>query len=95
MNPEILILDEPTAGLDPLGRDELLATLAKLRRERNLTILLVSHSMEDLAEHLVRWGIHPDQLVTHTFPLEKADEAYALMASGECGKVAITFPEED
>ena len=50
--------------------------------------------MEDLVEHLVRWGIHPDELVTDTFPLEKAGEAYALMASGHCGKVAVVFPEE-
>ncbi len=49
--------------------------------------------MEDLVEHLVRWGIHPDQLVTHQFPLEKAGEAYALMASGQCGKVAVVFDD--
>jgi threonine dehydrogenase-like Zn-dependent dehydrogenase len=41
--------------------------------------------MEDLVERLVRWGIHPEELITHRFPLEKADEAYALMASGACG----------
>jgi threonine dehydrogenase-like Zn-dependent dehydrogenase len=50
--------------------------------------------MEDLVERLVRWGIHPDALVTHRFPLDKADEAYALMASGHCGKVAVCFDEE-
>ncbi|GHT67684.1 alcohol dehydrogenase [Spirochaetia bacterium] len=50
--------------------------------------------MEDLVEHLVRWNIHPDILVTHRFPLEKADEAYRLMASGDCGKVAVCFDEE-
>lgn len=49
--------------------------------------------MEDLVERLVRWGIHPEDLITHEFPLEKADEAYALMASGKCGKVAVVFPE--
>lgn len=47
--------------------------------------------MEDLVERIVRWGIHPDKLVTHHFPLEKCDEAYALMATGNCGKVAIVF----
>lgn len=47
--------------------------------------------MEDLTERLVRWGIHPEDLITHEFPLEKAGEAYALMASGNCGKVAVTF----
>ena len=50
--------------------------------------------MEELVERLVRWGIHPDRLVTHRFPLEKASEAYALMASGRCGKVAVVFDEE-
>ena len=50
--------------------------------------------MEDLVERLVRWNIHPDALITHRFPLEKADEAYALMASGACGKVAVCQDEE-
>lgn len=50
--------------------------------------------MEDLVERLVRWGIHPEDLVTHRFPLEKVDEAYRLMASGKCGKVAVCFDEE-
>ena len=49
--------------------------------------------MEELVEHLVRWGIHPDKLITHRFPLERADEAYALMASGKCGKVSITYDD--
>lgn len=47
--------------------------------------------MEELVERLVRWGIHPEDLITHEFPLEKAGEAYALMADGHCGKVAVTF----
>ena len=47
--------------------------------------------MEDLVERLVRWGIHPEDLITHEFPLEQASEAYALMAGGNCGKVAVVF----
>lgn len=47
--------------------------------------------MEELVERLVRWNIHPEDLITHEFPLEKADEAYALMAEGQCGKVAVMF----
>lgn len=54
MEPEVLILDEPTAGLDPKGRDELLDQLAKLHKERNMTIILVSHSMEDVANYAER-----------------------------------------
>lgn len=50
--------------------------------------------MEELVERIVRWKIHPEDLVTHRFPLEKAGEAYTLMASGRCGKVAVVFDEE-
>ena len=49
MNPKILILDEPTAGLDPQGRDEILNQIAELHEKRGITIVLVSHSMEDIA----------------------------------------------
>jgi threonine dehydrogenase-like Zn-dependent dehydrogenase len=50
--------------------------------------------MEDLVQRIVRWNIHPEDLVTDRFPLAKADEAYALMASGKSGKVAVVFDEE-
>lgn len=49
--------------------------------------------MMDLVERLVRWNIHPGELITNEFPLEQAPEAYALMASRKCGKVAIVYPE--
>ncbi len=54
MNPKVLILDEPTAGLDPHGRDEILGQIRKLRDEMGITIILVSHSMEDVAEYAER-----------------------------------------
>lgn len=54
MKPEVLILDEPTAGLDPKGRDEILEELAALHREKHMTIILVSHSMEDIARYADR-----------------------------------------
>ncbi len=54
MKPEVLILDEPTAGLDPKGRDEILQQVKKLQTETGMTILLVSHSMEDVAEYVDR-----------------------------------------
>ena len=54
MQPEILILDEPTAGLDPKGRDEILERIAAIQREGNRTVILVSHSMEDVAKYATR-----------------------------------------
>ena len=54
MKPEILILDEPTAGLDPQGRDEILGQVKKLHEEGNITVVLVSHSMEDVADYVKR-----------------------------------------
>lgn len=54
MKPEVLILDEPTAGLDPKGRDEILNQIKQLQTQTGLTILLVSHSMEDVAEYVDR-----------------------------------------
>lgn len=49
MEPKILILDEPTAGLDPLGRDEILSKIRDMHKRMNLTVMLISHSMEDVA----------------------------------------------
>ena len=54
MQPEVLVLDEPTAGLDPKGRDEILDQVAKLKEETGITVILVSHSMEDVAKYVDR-----------------------------------------
>ena len=54
MAPEVLILDEPTAGLDPKGRDEILDEISSLHKERGITVILVSHSMEDVAKYVER-----------------------------------------
>ncbi|MDD6326192.1 MAG: ATP-binding cassette domain-containing protein, partial [Lachnospiraceae bacterium] len=54
MKPEVLILDEPTAGLDPAGRDEVLDLIAQMHRELGITVILVSHSMEDVARYVDR-----------------------------------------
>ncbi len=54
MKPKMLILDEPTAGLDPKGREEILGQIKKLQEETGITIILVSHSMEDVAEYVDR-----------------------------------------
>ena len=54
MKPDVLILDEPTAGLDPKGRDDILSLISKLHKEMGITIILVSHSMEDVADYVDR-----------------------------------------
>ena len=80
MDPEVLILDEPTAGLDPAGRDEILNQIKYLRDKRGITILLVSHSMEDVAQYANRLLVvhegriafdgHPRRVFTHYKELE-------------------------
>ncbi len=54
MRPKVLVLDEPTAGLDPKGRDDILDQVAHLHRETGMTVILVSHSMEDIARYVER-----------------------------------------
>ena len=81
MEPEVEILDEPTAGLDPSGRDEILDLVAKLHKERNLTVILVSHSMEDVARYVERlivmnhgtvaFDATPGEVFSHYKELEK------------------------
>ena len=50
--------------------------------------------MEELVERLVRWGLHPADLITHRFALGEVSRAYELMSSGRCGKVSVCFDEE-
>ena len=60
MKPKMLILDEPTAGLDPKERDEILDLIAAMHKERNMTVVLVSHSMEDVAKYVERMIVMND-----------------------------------
>lgn len=81
MKPEVLILDEPTAGLDPKGRDEILDQISKLKRETGITVLLVSHSMDDVARYVdriivmnkgsVMYDDEPREVFRHYQELEK------------------------
>jgi len=81
MQPEVLVLDEPTAGLDPKGRDEILDRISALQKERGLTIVLVSHSMEDVARYVDRLIVMnagekaydgtPEEVFRHYRELEK------------------------
>ena len=54
MDPDVLVLDEPTAGLDPKGRDDILNRIAEMQAERGITVILVSHSMDDVARYVSR-----------------------------------------
>ena len=81
MKPKVLVLDEPTAGLDPKGRDEILDQIAYLQKESNLTVVLVSHSMEDIAKYVDRivvmnkgckmYDDEPKKVFAHYEELEK------------------------
>ena len=80
MKPKVLILDEPTAGLDPRGREEILNLIKRLQKKSGMTILLVSHSMEDVAEYVDRILVmnhgrvmldgEPKEVFTHVEELE-------------------------
>ncbi len=80
MKPEVLILDEPTAGLDPKGRDEIFSQIKKLREDTGMTVILVSHSMEDVAKYVERiivmdhgsilFDNEPKEVFTHWEKLE-------------------------
>ncbi|MCI7107306.1 MAG: energy-coupling factor transporter ATPase [Lachnospiraceae bacterium] len=86
MKPDVLILDEPTAGLDPAGRDEILGLVSKMHRELGITIILVSHSMEDVAEYVDRiivmnqGSVLYDALPKEVFAHYKELEAVGLAA---------------
>lgn len=86
MKPDVLILDEPTAGLDPAGRDEILGLVSKMHKELGITILLVSHSMEDVAEYVDRiivmnhGAVMFDALPKQVFAHYKELEAVGLAA---------------
>ena len=100
MNPEIRVLDEPTAGMDPGGRTEILQLLKKMQEESGITILLVSHSMEDVADYTDRiivmeegkilWDEKPSKIFSRIKELEKISLAapqvsYVMAALHESG----------
>lgn len=83
MNPEVLILDEPTAGLDPKGRDEILQSIKHLHEERGITVILVSHSMEDVAKLVDRIIVmHEGKAAMEGTPKEVFCHAKELEAMG-------------
>lgn len=86
MDPDVLILDEPTAGLDPKGRDEILDTLNAMQDTRGISVVLVSHSMEDVAKYadrlivMNRGGIFCEGTPREVFAKQKELEAIGLSA---------------
>ncbi|HAG70486.1 MAG TPA: energy-coupling factor transporter ATPase [Lachnospiraceae bacterium] len=83
MKPEILILDEPVAGLDPGGRDEILLLIKRIREETGMTVILVSHSMDDAAENSERLLVmHEGQLLFDASPKEVFSEYETLLEIG-------------
>ena len=83
MEPDILILDEPTAGLDPVGRDEILAQIGQYRKEKNATVMMVSHSMNDVARLTDRLLVMSDsKLAMDDTPGAVFSRAEELLAMG-------------
>nr|WP_234897976.1 energy-coupling factor transporter ATPase [Levilactobacillus tujiorum] len=82
MRPKVLILDEPTAGLDPQGRQEMMALFDRLHREQGLSIVLVTHQMEDVAQYAEQVAVmHAGQLVKLGTPHEVFSDAAWLRAN--------------
>ena len=79
MKPDILILDEPTAGLDPKGREEILGLIKKLHDENNISIVLVSHSMEDVAEYADRIIVIDDGRIVFDDTPQNVFENYEML----------------
>ena len=88
MEPDILILDEPTAGLDPVGRNVLLSQISQYQKERNNTVILVSHSMEDVAR------VTNKVMVMNKGNLEMLDKTENVFAKGdELSKMGLRVPQ--
>ena len=90
MDPKVLILDEPAAGLDPRGREEILCGISEFRKEHNSTVIIVSHSMEDMAlysDELVVMS-HGEVLVSGT--VEEVFKKSDLIASSGLSLPQIT-----
>ena len=88
MEPEVLILDEPTAGLDPVGRSEILSNIEQYRKARNATIMMVSHSMEDVARLTDRLLVmNGSRLAYDATPAEVFSHAEDLL------KIGLSIPQ--
>ena len=88
MRPKVLVLDEPTAGLDPKGRDDILDQIAYLHRQSDMTVILVSHSMEDIARYADRIIVMNHGSVMYNDKPEKVFEHYK-----ELEKIGLAAPQ--
>ena len=88
MRPKVLVLDEPTAGLDPKGRDDILDQIAYLHRQSDMTVILVSHSMEDIARYADRIIVMNHGSVLYNDKPEKVFEHYQ-----ELEKIGLAAPQ--
>ena len=95
MNPRILILDEPTAGLDPRGRDKILDQIAEMHRERGITVILVSHSMEDIAKYAERLIVMDQGKVVYDDTPSKVFEHYKELESMGLSAPQVTYVMND
>ena len=95
MNPKILILDEPTAGLDPKGRDDILDQIAKLHKERGITVILVSHSMEDVAKYVDRIIVMDHGCMKFDGEPKKVFEHYKELESIGLSAPQVTYVMQD
>ena len=91
MQPDVLILDEPTAGLDPRGRDNILDQIAKLHRERGITVILVSHSMEDVAKYVDRIIVMDHGTIRYDDEPKKVFEHYRDLESIGLAAPQVTY----
>ena len=95
MHPEVLILDEPTAGLDPKGRDDILDHIAKLHEERGITVILVSHSMEDVAKYVDRIIVMDHGCMKFDGEPKKVFEHYKELESIGLSAPQVTYVMQD
>ena len=95
MHPSVLILDEPTAGLDPKGRDEILDQIAELHRIRGITVVLVSHSMEDVARYVDRIIVMNKGKVRFDGPPREVFQHYKELESIGLAAPQVTYIVKD
>lgn len=95
MKPEVLILDEPTAGLDPKGRDEILDCIKKLQTDTGITVILVSHSMEDVANYVDRIMVIDDGELKYDDTPQKVFSQSAQLEAMGLAAPAVTYIMND